>query len=120
MSTNVIYPQLAFINSITNATKAVVTFTEDHDFTIGEVVGFRVLKSFGMNEINNLRGKVLSVTSDTITVDIDTSSWTAFSYSLIDTEGTTPPHCVPSSSKLVPGSNPPQVNILDAFDNRRS
>lgn len=120
MVTNVFYPQRALINAITNAKEAVATFTENHDFTVGEIVSFRVGKAFGMQQIDGKRGKVLSITSDTITVDIDSSTWDAFDYSNLDTAGTTPPHCVPSSSKKVPGSNPPRVNIQDAFDNRRS
>ena len=120
MTTNAFYPQRALINAITNAQNAQVTFTEDHDFTIGEIVSFRVEKNFGMFEINQKRAKVLSITSDTITVDIDSSSWTAFDYSMLNSDGTTPPHCVPSSSSLVPNANPPRINILDAFDNRRA
>lgn len=120
MVTNVIYPQKAFINAITNANQAVVTFTADHDFTLGEIVSFRVTPSFGMNQINFKRGTVLSLTSDTITVDIDSSTWDAFDYSALDTAGTTPPVCVPCCSTKIPGSNPPNININDAFDNRRS
>lgn len=120
MVTNVIYPQKAFINAITNAQEAVVTFTADHDFTLGEIVSFRVTKNFGMFQVNNKRGVVIGTTSDTITVDIDTSSWDSFDYSALDTAGTTPPVCVPCCSTKVPGSNPPRINILDAFDNRKS
>lgn len=120
MVTNVIYPQKAFINAITNAKEAVVTFTEDHDFTVGEIVSFRVKKNFGMFQINNKRGVVIDTSSDTITVDIDTTTWDSFDYSALDTAGTTPPVCVPSSSTVVPGSNPPRTNFIDAFDNRKS
>ncbi len=119
MATNNFYPSLAYINAITNAQNAVVTFTENHEFTIGEVVSFRVTADFGMREINQKRGKVIATGSDNITVDVDTSSWTAFDYSALNTAGTTPPVCVPSSSSVVPGSNPPATNMLDAFDNRR-
>ena len=120
MSTNVIYPQRALINAITNATQAVITFTEAHDFTEGESVSFRVTRNFGMFQINNLRGTVIDSATTTITVDIDTSDWDAFDYSVLDDPGTTPPVCLPSSSTRVPGSNPPRVNLQDTFDNRRS
>ncbi len=119
MATNRFYPQRALINALTNATQAVTTFTADHDFTLGEVVSFRVTSDFGMFQINQKKGIVLALTSDTITVDIDSSSWDPFDFSLIDTVGTTPPQCVPCCSVRVPGSNPPQVNINDTFDNRR-
>lgn len=122
MVTNQIYPQKAYINAIAVAsdpTQATVTFTADHDFTIGEIVSFRVRSQFGMYQINNLKGVVLATTSDTITVDIDVSGWDAFDYSALNTSGTTPPVCVPCCSTKVPGSDPPTVNINDAFDNRR-
>lgn len=119
MATNKIYPQKAFINAITNAQNAVATFTDDHDFIVGEIVSFRVTPKFGMFQINNRTGIVTSLTSDTITVDIDSSDWDAFDYSLLDTSGTTPPVCVPCCSSKVPGSNPPKVVIDDAFDNRK-
>ena len=120
MVTNVIYPQLSYISGITNAQQAVVTFIEDHDFTLGEIVSFRVGSAFGMFQINNLLGRVLALTSDTITVDVDTSNWDAFDYSALDSAGTTPPVCVPSSSGIIPSTNPSQINQKAAFDNRRS
>ena len=120
MVTNVIYPQKALINAITNAQQAVATFTADHDFTLGEIISFRVTPNFGMFQINNMKGTVIATTADTVTVNIDTSDWDAFDYSLVDTAGTTPPVCVPCCSTRVPGSEPPRINILDAFDNRRS
>lgn len=120
MVTNVIYPQKAFINAITSAQQAVVTFTANHDFTLGQIVSFRVMSDFGTFQINNKRGAVLAITADTITVNINTADWDAFDYSLVDTAGTTPPTCVPCCSTIVPGSNPPAINILDSFDNRRS
>jgi len=120
MPVNVIYPQKAFINAITNAQEAVVTFTEAHDFTLGEIVSFRVTRNFGMFQIDRRRGTVMALTSDTITVNIDSSDWDVFDFSLIDTAGTTPPVCVPCCSTIVPGSDPPEINIDDSFDNRRS
>jgi hypothetical protein len=114
------YPTRALISAITNATQAVVTFTADHDFTVGEIVSFRVTKDFGMYQINQKRAKVLSMSSDTVTIDIDTSFWDAFSLSNLDAAGTTPPACVPSSSGFIPNAIIPQTNIDDAFDKRPS
>ena len=114
------YPRKAYINAITNAQEAAVTFTEDHDFTVGEIVSFRVTKDFGMYQLNNKRGKVISKTDDAITVNIDTSLWDAFSYALIDTAGTTPPLCVPSSSGVIDNIATPMYNIEDAFDRRNT
>ena len=120
MSNHVLYPKLRYINAITNAQNAVVTFTADSDFTDGEYVSFRVTKDFGMDEINQKRGKVLSHTSNTITVDIDTLLWTPFTCSLINTLGTTPPTCVPAGSGVIFFSDPATVNLYDSYDNRRT
>lgn len=120
MTTNVFYPKKAYINAITNAQEAVVTFTENHDYLVGEIVSFRVSKSFGMVEIQNRKAKILSKTSDTITVDIDSTTWTPFNYSLINTSGTSPPLCVPVASGSVDNGGVEEVIFADAFDNRRA
>jgi hypothetical protein len=120
MVTNVVYPSKAFINAITSEKNALVTFTADHDFSLGEIVSFRVGFLFGMFQINNRHGMVLEVTSDTIRVDIDTTFWDAFDYSSLNASGSTPPTCVPAGSGIIPASMPSKVNIQDAFDMRRS
>ena len=121
MVTYRIYPRYAQISAITKATNAVVTFTVDHNFTNGEIVSFRVTKDFGMYEINNQRGLVLAHNDTTITVDIDTSTWTTFTTAMLNGPGTTPPVCVPSSSGIVPNQEAiPQTNLEDSFDNRRT
>lgn len=119
MATNVFYPRYAEINAITNALKPTVTFTADHNFTAGEIVSFRVGKLFVMYEINNKRAKVISITSNAIVIDLDTSTWGVFSISNLNDPGTSPPICVPSSSGVVPFQEVPYVNIEDAFDNQR-
>ncbi len=110
------YPQYQFISGITNAQQAVVTFTTAHMFTPGEIVGMRVTKPYGMFEINLQDALVLSITSQTITIDVDTTNYTPFIYPVSGLN--TPPVCVPSASGVIPGSIPATVNLLDAFDNR--
>ena len=116
------YPRFAYIEEITNALNALVTFTVPHDFTVGEIVSFRVGPLFGMSEINNKRAKVLAINTDdlnNITVDIDTSTWTPFSLANLDDPGTSPPICIPCASGVITQLYTPTVNIEDAFDNRR-
>ncbi len=119
MPTSTPFPQLAELNALTNAQQAVATFTANHDFSLGEIVSFRVTRNFGMHQINQKRGLIVAVTADTITVDIDSSTWDAFDFSALDTAGTTPPTVVPCCSGVVPGSMPPRINIVDNFDTRR-
>lgn len=111
------YPRYGFITGISNAKQAVVTFSDTHDFTDGEIVSFRVTKPFGMVEMNNRTSKVLSHDSTTITVDIESSFFTPFIYPAVETT-VTPPVVVPSASGVIPGSNPATVNLYDSFDNR--
>jgi len=128
---NRMYPRYKFIANITQASQAVVYFTAKNDFTPGEMVSFRVSSDFGMDEINNLTARVLSVTNSatvsSITLDLDTSGFTAFAFptSAVAAAGVSPAVCVPASSGVVPynGSatipqQPPGTNLLDAFDNR--
>ena len=120
MAANRFYPRFAYVNDISNAQEAVIGFTDDHDFIVGENVSLRVRKEFGMFQINNKNGKVLSATDTTITVDIDTTTWDPFDYSALNTEGSSPPVCVPTSSGVINSNGVRTVVIDDAFDNRRT
>lgn len=128
---NRFYPRWRYIANISQATQAVVNFTEKNDFTPGEFISFRVPSEFGMDEINNRQARVLSVvnsaTVSSVTLDLDTSGFTAFSFptSAEAAAGVSPAVAVPSSSGVVPfnGSatipqQPPGTNLLDSFDNR--
>jgi hypothetical protein len=92
-----------------------------------------VSSDFGMDEINNKSARVLSVTNSatvsSITIDLDTSGYTAFSFptSAIALAGVSPAIVVPSSSGVVPDNGsatvpqqPPGTNLRDAFDNRNT
>jgi hypothetical protein len=127
------YPRWKFIANITQAAQAVVYFTERNDFTPGEIISFRVSSDFGMDEINNRSARVLSVVNSgsvsSVTLDLDTSGFTAFTYptSAVAAAGVSPAVCVPSSSGVVPfmgsatvAQQPPGTNLLDAFDNRNT
>ena len=124
------YPRWRYIANITKAAQATVYFTVANDFTIGEIVSFRVSSAFGMSQINNVPARVISVTNtssnSSIVIDLDTSGFTAFALPTSSTAdaGISPAVCVPSSSGVVPISGttitqqPPGTNLLDAFDNR--
>jgi len=117
MSSHVIYPTYQFVTGITRANPSVVTTLDDHDFTPGEIVSFRVSVPYGMVEINNKEVKVISTTSNTLTIDLDTTSYSAFIYPVSGEN--TPPVIVPSASSVVPGFYTPAMNLADSFDNRR-
>ena len=113
---SVFYPKKSFIESISQGMETVVTFTEDCDFTPGEVVSFRVSKENGMSELNNAQAIVISSTADTITIGIDSINFTPFVFTE-EYEGTFPAMVIPAGSGIVPGSYPPSTSLVDAFDN---
>jgi hypothetical protein len=130
---NRMYPRWNYIAYITQAAQAVVYFTATNDYTPGEIVSFRVSSAYGMDEINNVQARVLSVTNSatvsSITLDLDTSGFTAFSFptSAVALAGVSPAVVLPSSSGVVPDNGsatvaqqPPGTNLRDAFDNRNT
>lgn len=128
---NRMYPRNALIAGITQAAQGVVYFTGKNDYTPGEILSFRVPSAFGMVELNNKRARVLSVTNSatvsSVTLDLDTSGYSAFSFptSAVAAAGVSPAMAVPSSSGVVPDSGnanvpaiPEGTNLQDAFDSR--
>lgn len=95
------YPRNRTITAITQATSAVVTLSVTHGFTVGQVVRFIIptitSTYFGMTELDGQTGTITAIntTTNTITVDIDTSSYTAFAFPLTTTPGFTPAQVVP-------------------------
>ena len=84
----IFYPRNRYIVSISQAVEAVVVLTVTHGYKVGQVVSFVVpsvggsAASYGMTEINGLQGTILDIDTATnsITVDIDTTSFTAFAF----------------------------------------
>ncbi len=94
-------PKERIITSITQAVQAVVKFAAPHDFTVGQEIRFKVPVvtpiAYGMIEINNLIGTVVAVdlVNNTVTVDIDTTGFTAFAFPLTADVPFTPAQAVP-------------------------
>lgn len=76
------YPRRRVITKITQATSAVITLSVIHGYTVGQSVRIYVSSAFGMTEINGLLGNITAIntTNNTITVDIDSSAFTAFAF----------------------------------------
>ncbi len=70
-----------------------------HGYNTGEIISLRCTPAFGMSEVNNLQGQILAIdtTLNTVTVDINTTSFTAFAFptSAIAGGGITFPQTVP-------------------------
>jgi len=73
-------PRYLFITKITQASQAVVTVSCEHNYVVGELITFSVPVSFGMSQLQGLTGKIVAVGAYTMTVDIDTSTFTAFAF----------------------------------------
>jgi hypothetical protein len=105
------YPRRLFISAVTQATQAVVTFTVTHNLTVGQRVVFGVIPSvYGMTQLSGLRATIVAIntTTNTITVDIDSTAFTAFAFPLtaVAAAAHTEPSMVPYGDGFNPLSNP--------------
>lgn len=77
------YPRRRFIGNITAAANAVVSCTADHGLTVGQKVRIVVPDAYGMIQMNNLLATVKAVpAANQLTLDIDSSAFTAFKFPL--------------------------------------
>jgi hypothetical protein len=79
---NVFLPRQRFITNITQASSAVITFSTTHNYVVGQTIRFHCPSEFGMVEIDGLLGTIsaINTSTNTITVNIDSSSFTAFAW----------------------------------------
>jgi len=79
----IFYPRYRYIINITAAANAVIHTSVDHGLTVGQTIRVKLQDdNFGMTEIDGLEGTVTAVTAGTITTDIDSSGFTAFTFAL--------------------------------------
>lgn len=96
------YPRRRLITKVASSgTSTVVTLSVTHTYVVGEKVQFKVPSQYGMTQLNNLVGEITAVNTgttnadNTITVNIDSSAFTAFAF--------------PSSATAALGATPAQV-----------
>ena len=114
-------PQFKYIAAITNAYPAVITFTEPHQFSSGGIISLRVYPDNVIRGLNLTQMRILSTTSDTVTVDFDTTNLGTFVYNASFSQ---PALAVPVGSGLEPNPNsiflntvPPTIGLTPVFDN---
>jgi len=83
----IFYPRRRRITKITQATSAVVTMSVTHGYKVGQVVRMVVPAAFGMVEMNGIQATITAVdttttTGNSITINVDSSAFTAFSFPL--------------------------------------
>ena len=106
-------PNLQYILDITQASNAIVTFTEDHNFVDGEWISFRIPPANGMIQLNNQKALINSTTPTTVTLAVDSLQFYPFIY-VQDPQ--IPCVAVPAGSGIPPGTA--TVTLEDAFDNQ--
>lgn len=118
-ATSAFYPRNRYITAITQAASAVVTMSVTHGYIVGQTVRFNVPAAFGMTEMNGLLGTITAVTTgatNTITVNIDSTGFTAFAFPTSATAagGVTFAQVIPVGE----AATSPYQNLLDdATDN---
>ena len=96
-------PNLQYISNITQAQEAVITFTANHNFTLGEWISFRVPPPNGMIQLNNQKALIVDLTPTTVTIQVDTLQFYPF-ISVQDPQ--IPCVAVPAGSGIPPGTGP--------------
>lgn len=76
------YPRSRIITKVTVGTSTEVFMNVTHGYTIGQRVTFVVPSNYGMTQLNGLRGQITAIntTTNSITVNIDSSAFTAFAW----------------------------------------
>lgn len=78
------YPPYRYITAITQATQAVVTMSVTHGYQVGQEVRLNVPSAYGMVEMDTLTGTIQAIdtVNNTITLDINSTAFTAFAFPL--------------------------------------
>lgn len=81
----------------------VVTTTTDHHYVAGMRVRFQIPSQFGMFQLNGVEAQIISLTNNTLTVNVDSRNFTPFAYPSPLPEAYTPPVVIPDASgKFLP------------------
>ncbi len=106
-------PNLQYIENISQAAQAVVTFTTNSNFTLWEWISFRIPPSNGMIQLNNQKALIVDIDSNLITIDVDTRTFYPF---ISVTDPQVPCIAVPAGSGIIQGQS--TTTLEDAFDNQ--
>jgi hypothetical protein len=114
-------PYLCYLSAVVTGNPTLITVTQPHAFVIGSQVQFLIPRQWGIQQLSGLTGIVSSVTSNTFTVNIDSSAFDAF---------ITPVAVLPlvidspqvvaigdtNTGSLVPGGQAPPLDIPGSFE----
>lgn len=71
-------PAMRIVSQITNGDPASITTTIDHDYISGEILRIQIPLGFGMEQMHGLKGEIVVTSSNTFTIDIDTTAFDPF------------------------------------------
>jgi hypothetical protein len=123
------YPEIRYITKISQAVQAIVTLSVDHTFTVGQSIRFIVptvtVSTYGMTDLDGVEATIVAIgeadvdgITNTITVDVDTTGFSAFAFPLTTSPGFTPAQVVPVGENTAAALNL-GANILgDATENK--
>lgn len=75
-----VVPESLFVTKVTQAAQAVVTMSVDHTYQVGQLLTLSVPATFGMSELDGVTAKVVARDDATVTLDVDSSSYTPFAF----------------------------------------
>lgn len=75
-----VLPEYLFITNISQASNAVVTVSTTHNYVAGMKIRLDIPSTYGMSEANGVEATILSVGAYTLTLDMDSSGFTAFAF----------------------------------------
>jgi len=96
------YPSERIISKVATGATTLITMTVAHNYVVGQLVKLVVPAAFDMTELNGLEGKIIAInatdgnSTNTITVDIDSTAFTAFAWPLTADDTFTPAQVVPA------------------------
>ena len=107
------YPKKHLIDSITQSDPMIVTTVEPHHYHAGQNVAFIIPGGYGMPQLNKINANIIDVTTDTITLDFDSTNFSPFSY----------PNPLPLAYSLpyvIPNAEGPQPEPALPYGNQNS
>jgi hypothetical protein len=84
---NYFFPKRNYITNISQATQAIVTLSVTNKYVVGEYIRMIVPNGFGMTQMNGLLAQIVAVGAtdgsgftNTVTINVDSSAFTAFAW----------------------------------------
>jgi hypothetical protein len=121
------YPSTRQITKISQAAQAIVTLSVNHSYVVGQKIRFSIptvtATAFGMTALNGVEATIVAVnatdgtSTNTITVDVDTTAMTAFALPLTTAPGFTPAMVIPTAENMASALSFGTNTLADAVYN---